>query len=358
MKSAHTILCKACGTEVARTPNGVCIKCNAQNWGYTKVPQPVPSGSPQLPANSPIVAAPLPEINPPAISKLVCKNCNTMVAKTPNERCINCGRLLWGYTRAQVEAGQVMLTMPKQKHYGLVIALSACLLIITVLAIYYFGQPRPVTDMAKAVARVETQFTANGVTYKVKGTAFLISPTKLLTAAHVAINPATGEKLQSLDVIFTKLGNKHITAKVLAVGDAFREGDKRSFFLYDFAVLEIPPLPDVKPLALGNSDEVQELSDVITIGHSLGDNNLSMTEGKINSLVYQNEDGRSLDLFKHSITTNHGNSGGPVIFRSKVIGILVGLRNEPDGPVEGEKIANKINNIRKQLLSMGIDLDN
>jgi len=347
MKSAHTILCKACGTEVARTPNGICIKCKAQNWGHPAVPPPGTH-----------VAAAVPEIIPPKITKLVCKNCMTMVAKTPNERCINCGRLLWGYTRGQVEAGEVMLAMPKQKHYGLVIALSACLVVIAFAVIYYINQPRPVTDMARAVARVETQFTVNGLTYKASGTAFLISPTKLLTAAHVAINPATGEKLQTVDVIFTKLSNKHIRARVLAVGDAFREGDKRSFFLYDFAVLEIPPLPDVKPLALGNSDDVQELSDVITMGHSLGDNNLSMTEGKINSLVYQNEDGRSLDLFKHSITTNHGNSGGPVIYRSKVVGILVGLRNEPDGPVEGEKIANKINSIRKQLLAMGVDLDN
>ena len=202
-------------------------------------------------------------------------------------------------------------------------------------------------NLSKSIARIETE---SGMI----GTGFLVSKTKLLTAAHVVFGNSI------VKVVFTKTEPmKEFTAKILYMGKV-QEENGLSIFLEDFALLEIPEVDDLEPLKMGNSEQVKELDEVLTIGHSQGDPSLSFTDGKINSKKYGID---NLDLFKHSIQSNPGNSGGPIILKSNlaVIGILLGTRslglngasiNIP----QGENIANKINNIKFELKNNNFEI--
>ncbi len=364
---SHTIYCKNCGKTVAKTPNQTCVSCKIPKWGYTDTEL--------ITINSTVK---------PILTKLVCKNCDTIVAKTPNNQCIKCGMPKWGYNDFELNNGLIKIkpdSLPTVKTTPLsplppnnpintnkvLIAVLAGISIILGLVfipniikkvIATAGNTIGTTEndnilistdsLSMAIARVEVGGSV--------GTAFLISPTQLLTAAHVVIDFEQKKVHDEVDVIFTKLGNKKFRAKVVKVGGVWNQIG-RSFFLQDFALLEIPKFIEVTPLKLGDSDKVQALAEVMTIGHSQGDATLSFTDGKINSIKYADDSGMAdLDLFKHSIPSNPGNSGGPIILKSNstVIGILVGGRgistqgSQPNIP-QGENIANKISNVKREL---------
>jgi V8-like Glu-specific endopeptidase len=180
------------------------------------------------------------------------------------------------------------------------------------------------------------------------GTAFLISPTKMLTARHVVEKKKIGESVQ---VIFEKTKTrKEVTARILyyPTTDIMVTDNKvtMDYFLSDFAVLEVPEIKDILPIELGNSDEVVELDDVILVGYPGAD--YSISQGNINSLTF-----KELNLFKLDATSNPGNSGGPCILKNnkQVIGILVG-GSGPD--YQGENIALKINDVKKILENVKI----
>lgn len=190
-------------------------------------------------------------------------------------------------------------------------------------------------EVQEPVAKVVT---SSGV-----GTAFLISPTILLTARHVVENNKVGDEVslifeQSKDKYETKAKIKFIAPSTVHSVDGTVPMD---YFLNDVAVLEVPTINDIDPLVLGESNAVSNLDEVILIGYPNGD--YSITKGNINSDKFQ-----GLNLFKLDASSNPGNSGGPCILKedNTVIGILVG----GNGPgYQGENIALKINDVKKIL---------
>jgi S1-C subfamily serine protease len=201
------------------------------------------------------------------------------------------------------------------------------------------------TEIQEPVAKVQSK---TGI-----GTAFLVSPTKLLTARHVVEGMKQGEQVQ---LIFEKAKNqRNLTATILFIApvtsgaaDSSSNRKEMGYFLDDIAVLEVSTIEDITPLEVGNSDAVTALDEVILIGYPNGD--YSITKGNINSDKYQN-----FDLFKLDAASNPGNSGGPCILKedNTVTGMLVGGSG---GSAQGENIAIKINNIKVLLKSKGIDI--
>jgi S1-C subfamily serine protease len=155
-----------------------------------------------------------------------------------------------------------------------------------------------------------------------------------------------------VDLSFEKSGSKlQAKGKIKYIGATTAQlsnnGASLDYFLTDVAVLEVPPINDIEPLVLGESDGIKNLDDVILIGYPSGD--YSITQGKINSDQYQ-----SLNLFKTDAAANPGNSGGPLLLKedNTVIAILVGGSS---GPAQGENIALKINDVKALLKAAKIN---
>jgi S1-C subfamily serine protease len=214
-------------------------------------------------------------------------------------------------------------------------------------ALFHFkiipSKPTFISDIQEPVAKLINQDKI--------GTAFLVSQTKMLTARHMVENLSIGS---SVSVIFEKAKSPiNITAKVIYIAPTSSQGPIEGkvgmdYFLTDIAVLEVPAISDIEPLDLGESSSVNTLDDVVLIGYP--NNDYSITKGSINSTSYQ-----GLDLFKLDAASNPGNSGGPCILKedNTVIGILVGGA----GPnYQGENIAVKIDNIKRLLVTAGINI--
>lgn len=91
----YKILCRNCNTTVARTPNKICVKCSYPKWGYSDNELSI--------INS---------VKKPTFHKLTCRNCRKTVAKTPNKICVSCKIPNWGYTDFEVSNG--LFTIEKQ----------------------------------------------------------------------------------------------------------------------------------------------------------------------------------------------------------------------------------------------------
>jgi len=235
-----------------------------------------------------------------------------------------------------------------QKKINYVSTIFTISLLIPVLAflLFYFklipskGLSYP--DIESAVARITTG--SKG------GTAFLVSPTIMLTARHVVEDLPIGAEVS---IFFEKSPSQlQVTGKVLYYipnPDSASSSKNITYFLSDFAVIEIPETDEIIPLSLGDSDGVQNLAEVILVGYPIGD--YSITIGNINSDSYQGQ-----DLFKLDATSNPGNSGGPCILKEdfSVIGILVGGSAVAD---QGENVALKINNVLDFLSGTSVSLD-
>ncbi|PGH38328.1 MAG: hypothetical protein CRN43_15845, partial [Candidatus Nephrothrix sp. EaCA] len=150
-----------------------------------------------------------------------------------------------------------------------------------------------------------------------------------------------------VDLIFEHSKNKlqaKATVKYIAPSKVVGSADGSvpiEYFLSDVAVLEVPEISDIEPLALGESETVKNLDEVILIGYPHGD--YSITKGNINSDKYQ-----GVNLFKLDAASNQGNSGGPCILKddNTVIGILVGGNATAQ---QGENIALKIADVKNFL---------
>jgi S1-C subfamily serine protease len=190
-------------------------------------------------------------------------------------------------------------------------------------------------DIQEPVAKIVTD---HGI-----GTAFLITPTTLLTARHVVEKSQAGAQVD----LFFEHSKNHLqvkaTIKYIAPSSLRMEetGTPLKYFLSDIAVLEVPEISDIEPLILGESSAIRILDEVILIGYPNGD--YSITKGNINNDTYQ-----GTNLFKLDAATNPGNSGGPCILKddNTVIGILVGSSATAQ---QGENIALKIDDV-KQIL--------
>ena len=217
--------------------------------------------------------------------------------------------------------------------------LIAVVLPFVIYSLFYF---RIITGKSAFNAEVQEPV-AKIVTPTGVGTAFLISPTLLLTARHVVENCKLGDEV---DVFFeqskTKLHTRgRIKYTVTTTYQSFNNQVPMDYFLSDVAVLEVSEITDIEPLVMGESDAVSNLDEVILIGYPNGD--YSITKGNINSLKFQ-----GFDLFKLDAASNPGNSGGPCILKSdnSVIGILVG----GSGPqYQGENVALKIDDVKRYL---------
>ncbi len=197
------------------------------------------------------------------------------------------------------------------------------------------GKPVFNSDIQEPVAKVVT---STGV-----GTAFLISPTILLTARHVVENNKVGDEVELFfEQSKSKLNVKAIIEYISPSGFQPINGQvPMDYFLTDVAVLEVSEITEIEPLQLGESDAVNNLDEVILIGYPNGD--YSISKGNINSDKFQ-----GFNLFKLDATSNPGNSGGPCILKNDntVIGILVG----GSGPqYQGENVALKINDVKRIL---------
>lgn len=250
--------------------------------------------------------------------------------------------MLLGITENIQESKRVAI----QKKIRLIssVFLLTAILPFLLYALFYFGvvagKSAFSSDIQAPVAKVITQ---SGI-----GTAFLISPTLLLTARHVVENSNIGDDVelffeQSQSKYNTKAKIKYIAPSTAQLINGQVQMD---YFLTDIAVLEVSEITEIEPLMLGESDVVSNLDEVILIGYPNGD--YSISKGNINSDKFQ-----GFNLFKLDATSNPGNSGGPCILKNdnSVIGILVG----GSGPqFQGENVALKINDVKIILANAGI----
>jgi len=249
--------------------------------------------------------------------------------------------MLLGFTETLQDKKQVLIGRKVRTVtavFSLFILLPVLLYLLFHLNLIHSRSPFS-SDIQEPVAKV--------VTPTGTGTAFLISPTLLLTARHVVEGMNIGDEVQliferSKSKLEVKAKIKYITPSNLKVIDG-KVSDE--YFLSDVAVLEVTAINEIEPLVLGESDGVNGLDEVILIGYPAGD--YSITKGSINSDKFQN-----LNLFKLDAASNPGNSGGPLILKedNTVIGILVG----GSGSLQGENIAIKINDVKKILQNANI----
>ncbi len=251
----------------------------------------------------------------------------------------------FGITQSEREENRLKI-LKVLRRVGLVFVLI-CLLPVLVVGLFEMkvlnGQPFFSSDIQEPIAKLTTPF---GV-----GTAFLVSPTKLLTARHMIEGMNKGdevtlsfEKSQNPGAIYKgKIIYIEPTSQSIISGTATLD-----YFISDFAVIEVPEMTDILPLTIGESDAISLLDEVILIGYPGAD--YSISKGNINNDKYQ-----GYDLFKLDATSNPGNSGGPCILKNdnSVIGILVGGSKQ----LQGENIALKINHVKEKLKGTGVDLN-
>jgi len=252
----------------------------------------------------------------------------------------------FGITQSIKEKIKLNIKRKTELITSLFILASVLPFIIYLLFHFNFIKSTPVfnDDIQAPVAKVQTD--------KSVGTAFLISPTKLLTAGHVVSDIEVGTEVF---LIFEKAKPpRTVKGKLLYKPPSTDVANDNSpvtvdYFLSDVAVIEVAEIADILPLMLGESDLVNNLDEVILIGYPNAD--YSITKGEINSTSYQ-----GIDLFKLDAASNPGNSGGPCILKStsEVVGILVGGK----GDAQGENIALKINNVKVMLERERVDINN
>jgi putative serine protease PepD len=168
-----------------------------------------------------------------------------------------------------------------------------------------------------------------------EGTGFVIdSGGVIVTNAHV---------VKDSDRVEVRLKDKgsYVDAKVLGID----EGS-------DLAVLQADGAAALRPLALGNSDDVQVGDQTLAIGYPLDLNRSSSASSGIVSGV-----GRSLrsgqkfaieNVIQTDAAINHGNSGGPLLDSAgRVIGVNTAILTSPGGGSIGIGFAVPSNTVRE-----------
>jgi S1-C subfamily serine protease len=89
---------------------------------------------------------------------------------------------------------------------------------------------------------------------------------------------------------------------------------------HDLAVIRISAT-DLKFLTIGDLSGVNIGEQVVVLGYSLGNANLSITSGLVSTIQY--DDGRNITWVQTDSAINPGNSGGPILdLQGRVIGIV------------------------------------
>ena len=189
-----------------------------------------------------------------------------------------------------------------------------------------------------------------------KGTGSVVAPGRVLTNAHVVQDDAGHNSKRIL--VFLREDNLN--------DDSRRSYEKgrvarvlRSNPDLDLALLEVQGLPDLAPIPLGNSKQMQIGDPVLAIGHPENGGLWSLTSGRIGSVIRNHGKIRGRHVFQTETSLNRGNSGGPLLNES---GLLVGIntsiaRKAKDGlAITGVNFSVQSNVARDWLTRAGLKL--
>lgn len=155
----------------------------------------------------------------------------------------------------------------------------------------------------------------------------------VLTNNHVIANASTGKRFSNIVVYFKPNpisgDNKKDLKKPYLVDIIARDAD------LDLALLRVKNAPaDIRPIEVGNSEEVDIGEDVAAIGHPGGGGLWTLTTGTVSS---KRRD-QARDIFQTDTAINPGNSGGPLLDEyARLVGVNTFVRrvNEQGLPLEG-----------------------
>jgi len=155
----------------------------------------------------------------------------------------------------------------------------------------------------------------------------------VLTNNHVIAN-GEGGGLYSNIVVYFKPNpisgdNKKDLTKPYLVDVVARDAD------LDLALLRVKNVPaDIRPIEVGDSEEVDIGEDVAAIGHPGGGGLWTLTTGTVSSKRRE----QARDIFQTDTAINPGNSGGPLLDEyARLVGVNTFVRrvNEQGLPLEG-----------------------
>ena len=168
------------------------------------------------------------------------------------------------------------------------------------------------------------------------GSGFVIdSDGLIITNAHVV------QGLSTVDVRFT--GGRTYGGRVLGVDE-----------VADIALLDLAVTRPLKPVTLGDSNEIMVGEDVVAMGFPLGDM-LGVSPTITRGIVSAKRSISEVTLLQTDAAINPGSSGGPLFGRNgQVVGVNTAkLFLSDDGmPLEGIGLAVSINDVRDRLDSL------
>ena len=153
-------------------------------------------------------------------------------------------------------------------------------------------QPNSLETWAKAVVRIKTK---SG-----HGSGFFITKDLILTNRHVVDDVGVGEEI---------LVRIEDSREVLAT--VFARAEKK-----DLALVRATTIVPHETLRIGNSDKARLGSPLALFGYPIEDHlPISINQGSIASLgvIYESEQFGLMNMIKLDVTTNPGNSGGPLV---------------------------------------------
>ena len=155
------------------------------------------------------------------------------------------------------------------------------------------------------------------------GTGFFIKNNYIITCSHCV------ENAKDIYIEIANEGQRKYKVKLIGLCPEF-----------DIALLKSVEYKNKEYFQLGNSDKEFTGIEVVAIGFPLGQNNIKITRGIVS--------GRQNGLIQTDTPVNPGNSGGPLLYNKKVIGIV------KSGILKSNNIGyavpiNKFNTIKKEL---------
>lgn len=191
---------------------------------------------------------------------------------------------------------------------------SPILLVLSFLGLSLFAQDKPGRESINAIVKIDsvlsepsfyTPWQDKGQTHGT-GSGVVLSGRRILTNAHnVADSTFVSIRRQEDDALYP--------AKVVAVDHEC-----------DLAILTVEDgkfFAGIVPFEMGNTPPTQ--SQVLVAGFPIGGDGISLTQGIISRIEARHyaHSGKFLLAAQIDAAVNPGNSGGPVLFNDKVVGI-------------------------------------